>query len=228
MKPEDQIDPIEARVLGVLVEKQLTTPDSYPLSLNSTTVGCNQKSNRDPVTELLDGEVHQALSKLIIKGYAGLVTTAGSRVEKYRHNVRERLSSSDQEVAVLAELLLRGPQQPGEMRARASRMKEIATQEALMALLRGLESKGLAQRHDPPPGSRAEYWSQRLAPAAHPLPSREATLHASPTVVPVAAPAPSGGPVDPLARIGALETRVAKLESQLSALAAKLGEQLDA
>ncbi len=92
MKPEDQIDPIEARVLGVLVEKQLTTPDSYPLSLNSTTVGCNQKSNRDPVTELLDGEVHQALSKLIIKGYAGLVTTAGSRVEKYRHNVRERLS----------------------------------------------------------------------------------------------------------------------------------------
>ena len=67
-----------------------------------------------------------------------------------------------------------------------------------------------------------------VAPAAHPLPSREATLHASPTVVPVAAPAPSGGPVDPLARIGALETRVAKLESQLSALATKLGEQLDA
>ncbi|MEY2747169.1 MAG: hypothetical protein RL112_2211 [Planctomycetota bacterium] len=227
MKPEDQIDPIEARVLGVLVEKQLTTPDSYPLSLNSTTVGCNQKSNRDPVTELLDGEVHQALSKLIIKGYAGLVTTAGSRVEKYRHNVRERLALSDQEVAVLAELLLRGPQQPGEMRARASRMQEIATQEALMAVLRGLESKGLAQRHDPPPGSRAEFWSQRLAPTAHPLPSREATLHASPTVAPIAATAPSGGPVDPLARIGALEGRVAKLESQLAALAAKLGEGLE-
>jgi len=225
MKPEDQLDPIEARVLGVLAEKEMTTPDSYPLSLNSTTVGCNQKSNRDPVTELLDGEVNQALSKLIIKGYVGAVTTAGSRVEKFRHNMRERLSLNAQEAAVLTELLLRGPQQPGEMRARASRMTEVATMDNLMAVLRSLESKGLTQRHEPPLGSRAEYWSQRLAPSAHPVPTREATLHASPTVVPQATPA-AGAP-DPLTRITHLETRVQQLETQLRALATRLGESLE-
>lgn len=224
MKPEDQLDPIEARVLGVLVEKEMTTPDSYPLSLNSTTVGCNQKSNRDPVTELLDGEVNQALSKLIIKGYAGAVTAAGSRVEKFRHNIRQRLELSAQEAAVMAELLLRGPQQPGEMRARASRMSDIPTLDALMAVLRAMEGRGLVQRHDPPLGSRAEFWSQRLAPAAHPLPSREATLHASPTVVPSPAAAPAAA--DPYLRIAQLEERVQKLEARLGSLAAKLGETL--
>ena len=218
MKPEDQLDPIEARVLGVLAEKEMTTPDSYPLSLNSTTVGCNQKSNRDPVTELLDGEVNQALSKLIIKGYVGAVTTAGSRVEKFRHNMRERLSLNAQEAAVLTELLLRGPQQ-------ASRMTEVATMDNLMAVLRSLESKGLTQRHEPPLGSRAEYWSQRLAPGAHPVPTREATLHASPTVVPQATP--TAGAPDPLTRITQLETRVQQLETQLRALATRLGESLE-
>ena len=114
---------LERRVLGVLVEKAKTTPDIYPLSLNSLVTGCNQKSNRDPVMNLSDLEVEEALTRAQKKGLVVKIT--GGRVERWRHIVYEAWRVEKVELAVLAELLLRGPQSEGELRARASRMEPI-------------------------------------------------------------------------------------------------------
>ena len=158
----------EARVLGVLIEKELTTPDQYPLSLNALGNGCNQKSNRDPVVDFLEAELVVALQGLTMKGLAGRVSGAGSRVEKYRHNARERLKLSALETAVLAELLMRGPQAPGELRSRVNRMSKVSGLEELRAPLAALQEKGLVARLAPGHGSRAERFVQRLAPGLHP------------------------------------------------------------
>src|SRR5829696_5903471 len=98
---ELHIDPHEARVLGVLVEKELTTPEQYPLTLNSATLGSNQKSNRDPVLDLSEGDVYAALQKLLRKGLVGSVHPVGARVEKFRHNAEAILKVSRPELAVL-------------------------------------------------------------------------------------------------------------------------------
>src|SRR6185436_4047287 len=172
MTDELKLDAIEARVLGVLIEKNLTTPEQYPLSLNGATLGCNQKSNRDPVLELLESEVNAALGKLIVKGLAGSVHPMGGRVEKFRHNAEAVLKVTTPELAILAELLMRGPQQPGELRQRAGRMSPIETLPALMELLKPLIERGLVIRLDPSPGSRAERYAQRLSPTAHPVDAR--------------------------------------------------------
>ena len=113
----------EARVLGVLIEKCLTTPDQYPLSLNAATNGCNQKSNRNPMVDFSEAEVTVAITGLQYKHLAGASTPAGSRVEKYRHNAGAHFKIDDRDMAVLAELLIRGPQSPGELRTRANRMR---------------------------------------------------------------------------------------------------------
>ncbi len=131
----------ERRVLGVLVEKAKTTPDVYPLSLNSLVTGCNQKSNRDPVMNLSDDQVEEALTHAQQKGLAVKVT--GGRVERWRHTLYESWQADKVELAILAELLLRGPQTEGEMRGRASRMEPIADLDALRAVLRQLAQRGL-------------------------------------------------------------------------------------
>lgn len=117
--------PVEIRILGVLIEKQMTTPDYYPLSLNALILGCNQKSNRDPVSELSESEVLEALQRLRNDHLVWQVRTAGSRVSKYEHNLKEVAEFSIQETAVLCELMLRGPQTLGELRARCARMFEF-------------------------------------------------------------------------------------------------------
>jgi uncharacterized protein YceH (UPF0502 family) len=232
MALELELDPIEARVLGVLVEKDLTTPDQYPLTLNSVTLGANQKSNRDPVLDLMEGDVYAALQKLIRKGLAGSVHPVGSRVEKFRHNGAEALKIETPQLAILAELLMRGPQQPGELRARAARMTSIESLPALMEMLKPLLEMGLAVRIDPSPGSRAERYAQRLAPNAHPI-EPAATTRASAEVKALVAEATA--PPSPASvrgqefekRIADLEANVARLRRQLDRLAWRLGEKLE-
>ncbi|OEU75044.1 MAG: hypothetical protein BA864_12575 [Desulfuromonadales bacterium C00003093] len=119
---EIEITPVEARIIGAFIEKELTTPDYYPLSSNALTNACNQKSNRNPVMQLAEVEVNETVEQLRRKGLAMQSQDAGSRVKKYRHTLRERLYLEDHELAILAELLLRGAQTPGELRSRADRM----------------------------------------------------------------------------------------------------------
>jgi uncharacterized protein YceH (UPF0502 family) len=132
---------MERRILGVLVEKAKTTPDVYPLSVNSIVTGGNQKSNRDPLLNLTDLEVEDALTPLQQKGLVTRIT--GGRVERWRHNLYEVWKVNKVELAILAELLLRGAQTEGELRGRASRMEPIDDLDALRAVLAPLAERGL-------------------------------------------------------------------------------------
>jgi uncharacterized protein len=131
----------ERRVLGVLVEKAKTTPDSYPLSLNALTTGANQKSNRDPLLDLNDLDVEEALTSCQKRLLVFKIT--GGRVERWKHNLYEAWNLTKIEIAAIGELLLRGPQTEGELRSRASRMEPIDDLETMRATLKGLAARGL-------------------------------------------------------------------------------------
>ncbi len=140
----DMISPlslIDRRILGVLVEKAKTTPDAYPLSLNAIVTGANQKSNRDPLLNLGEVEVDEALPALQKQGFVTRIT--GSRVDRWRHNLYDVWKVSKVELAILAELLLRGAQTEGELRGRASRMEPIDDLDTLRAQLKPLAERGL-------------------------------------------------------------------------------------
>ncbi len=139
--PWPVLDMQERRVLGVLVEKAKTTPDAYPLSLNALTTGCNQKSNRDPILNLSDLDVEEALTRCQQKGLAIKIT--GGRVVRWKHNLYDAWHVDKVELAVLGELLLRGPQTEGELRGRASRMEPIDDLDALRNVLRPLVERRL-------------------------------------------------------------------------------------
>lgn len=142
-KPRWQpLSSIERRVAGVLVEKAKTTPEQYPLSLNGLRTGCNQKNNRDPVMELELEAVEEAVDRIRELG-AAIVVQGGGRVSKYRHCLYEWLGVDKVELAVMAELLLRGPQTVGELRGRAARMEPIPDLAALQPVLAALKAKGL-------------------------------------------------------------------------------------
>jgi hypothetical protein len=138
----------QRRVLGTLMEKGFTTPDQYPMTLKGLTTGCNQKSNRDPITEYSEGEVADALEELRELGLVAEVFTDGGRTTRYRHYMRLRFDFSEQQNAIICELLLRGRQQPGELRTRASRMIRLDSQEQLKTELQGLADKGYLQASD--------------------------------------------------------------------------------
>jgi uncharacterized protein len=129
---------IEARVLGALVEKDITTPDYYPLSLNALANACNQKNNRDPIMNLEEGAVRDALNGLQDHGLAGPASGADSRVTKYEHRLQETFNFSRGETAVLCVLLLRGPQTPGELRGRTERMHHFEDLDAVQSSLQKL------------------------------------------------------------------------------------------
>lgn len=128
------LNPIECRVLGSLVEKDMTTPDYYPLSLNALQNACNQKSNRQPVLSLQEEEIIGALDRLRHLGVA-MQSRDGGRVAKFSHTLREKLHLDETELAILTELLLRGPQTPGELRARADRMAKLESLETTEGVL---------------------------------------------------------------------------------------------
>lgn len=144
-----QMTRLQRRVLGVLMEKGFTTPDQYPMTIKGATTGCNQKSNRDPVTEYSEAEVADALEQLRQLGLVAEVFTDGGRAARYRHYARHKYDFNEAQFAIICELLLRGRQQPGELRTRASRMVRIDSQEQLKADLQSLQDKGFVQSNGP-------------------------------------------------------------------------------
>ena len=212
-----ELTPDESRVLGVLIEKALTTPDQYPLTLNAVVNGSNQKNNRDPVLTIDDNRAFEALEGLRAKRLVVRADMAGSRVNKYKHLTVETLAARTAEVAVLAELLLRGPQTLGELRGRASRMHPFESLDTVKNMLTALMTREdpLVRELPPAPGSRAERYVQLLCPDLHPV-----------DVTPgegggAMIPAPSGGLS---ARVDALQAEVAVLKAALRKLAASIGE----
>ncbi len=168
---EFDLDAIEARVLGCLTEKDLATPEYYPLSLNALTNACNQKSNREPVVEWDDATVHEGLVGLRERHLAAFVSEAGSRVEKFRHRLNEEFNFSRGEMAVLTVLLLRGPQTPGELRQRTERMHSFSDIDALMHTLTKLatrEPAPLVKQLERVAGTKEPRWAHLLSgePAA--------------------------------------------------------------
>ena len=184
-------DPVELRVLGCLIEKQRTTPDQYPLTLNSLRLAANQSTSRDPVTDYDEGTIRGALDKLGNRGWTRLATGPGSRVAKFRHLLDEALGLTPSQLALLAVLMLRGPQTAAELRTRSERLYPFASQEDVEATLRGLAERELVAE-----GARHR-WTQLLGETT---PERIA---------------PSGGLE---ARVEHLEALVEQLERRLESL----------
>jgi hypothetical protein len=215
------LTPDEARVLGVLIEKAMTTPDQYPLTQNAVVNGANQKNNRDPIIAMDDARGFDALEGLRGKGMLVRVNQAGSRVDKFRHSASDVLHARPAELAILAELLLRGPQTLGELRTRASRMQAFESLEAVKNMLTALmeREEPLVKELPPSPGSRAERYVQLLAPDAHP-----ADAVASGAVI-SQAPASNSGPVLSLTdRVTQLESEVRTMREVIRQFAQTLGE----
>jgi len=171
-------DAVEIRVLGCLVEKQRTTPDAYPLSLNALRLACNQSTNRDPVVDYDEETVSAALRRTAQRGWTRLASGAGSRARKYRHLLPEALGLDDAEVSLLAVLMLRGAQTPGELKGRSERLHSFESLAAVQETLDGLIERGWVRREERRPGQKEERYSQLLggegeegaAPAAPPAP----------------------------------------------------------
>jgi uncharacterized protein len=219
-----QLTADEARVLGVLIEKAFTTPEQYPLTLNAVVNGANQKNNRDPVMSLDEGRAFDALEGLRGKGLVVRADMAGSRVNKFRHQAGEALHARPAELAILAELLLRGAQTLGELRGRASRMQAFESLEAVKGMLDALRTRDepLVRELPPSPGSRAERYVQLLSPES--VPTEDAAPTTAATPVATSASASATNTPDLTARIALLESEVETLRAALQRLALSLGE----
>jgi uncharacterized protein YceH (UPF0502 family) len=152
----------EIRVLGCLLEKQRTTPDHYPLSLNSLRLGCNQATNREPVVDYDDAVIRDALHRLERRGYARLASGRGSRAAKYRHLLSEALPMSSGEQALMCVLMLRGTQTPGELKQRGERIHAFDGLDEVHATLATLIDRGLVARLERRPGQKEERYAQLL------------------------------------------------------------------
>jgi hypothetical protein len=224
------LSPLEARVIGCLIEKQITTPDQYPLSINALTNACNQKSNRDPVLNLAEGEVQQLVDGLVRKHVMIERSGFGSRVAKYQHcfcNTEfSGLKFTLQELAIVCELLVRGPQTPGELRARAARMTPFADADEVASALDALASRAegaLVLQLPREPGRRDARYAQLFTgpPAEAVAAPVAAPQRASPAAD---APAPTladAGGIDS-ARLAQLELAVSELRAQLAAIQSEL------
>ncbi|MGO8788185.1 MAG: YceH family protein [Terriglobia bacterium] len=204
---------VEVRVLGALIEKEITTPDYYPLSLNALTNACNQKSNRHPVMALDEAAVREALDSLGRKWLAGPTSTAESRVTKFGHRAQEVFNFDRRQTAVLCELMLRGPQTLGELRAHAERMyrfEDIETLEATLVKLSEREPP-LVKRLPRLPGTKEPRYAQLLAGD-----NPEWTNVAEPAVATALTPSDD--------RIPHLEAEVAALRQQLNDLQQQFAE----
>jgi uncharacterized protein len=155
-------DPVEIRVLGCLVEKQRTTPDVYPLSLNALRLACNQSTNRDPVVEYDEPTIRVALERLSRRGWVRLASGPGSRAAKYRHLADEALGVSGGQLSLLAVLMLRGPQTLGELKSRSERLHGFESVGDVAEALGVLVERGLVERMERRPGQKEERWSQLL------------------------------------------------------------------
>jgi uncharacterized protein len=191
------LSPVELRVLGCLVEKQRTTPDVYPLSLNALRLACNQSTNRDPVVDYDEATIRSALDELTRRGWARLASGPGSRAVKFRHLLPEALGLSDAEVSLLAVLMLRGAQTPGELKQRTDRMHHFDSLVDVETVLQELIGRELVVRLPRRPGQKEERYAHTLGEAA-PEPESPAPAQSS------------------------LEERVARLEDAVRALEERL------
>jgi hypothetical protein len=155
----------EVRILGCLIEKEMTTPDHYPLSLNALINACNQKSNRNPVTVFDEAMVEKGLDSLQVKGFTQVTHAAGSRVPKYLHTFLDKFDLSGQELAVLCELMLRGPQTMGELRAHVERISAIENLETVDRILQTLtdQAPSLVVRLEREPGRKERRYMHLLS-----------------------------------------------------------------
>jgi uncharacterized protein YceH (UPF0502 family) len=214
------LDPVEVRILGCLVEKQRTTPDVYPLSLNSLRLACNQTTNRDPVVQYDETTIREALHKLSQRRYTRLASGHTSRAYKFRHLLDEALGLDEEELAVLAVLLLRGAQTPGELKQRTERMQGFASLEALHDVLDGLIERELVLRLARRPGQKEERYVHRLSDEAEGAPQPAEPEQPEPRV----AAEPRSGRLERLeAELGALRGEVEQLRAQLAGLREELG-----
>jgi uncharacterized protein YceH (UPF0502 family) len=210
-------NPVEARVIASLVEKQITTPNNYPLTLTSLTTACNQKSNRYPVTDLTEEEVVRALFNLRTLNIAWEKAPAGSRVMKYSHDISQRFDFTDQQLAVMTELMLRGPQTPGELRTRCERMHPLGdinqATEVVQSLVDYPESP-LAMKLPREPGRRDSRYAHLLC--GEPEISDE-PVDIAPNAAVVAVRAENE-------RIAELEAEVRQLREEIDALTQQFAE----
>jgi uncharacterized protein YceH (UPF0502 family) len=208
------LDSAEIRVLGCLIEKQRTTPDVYPLTLNALRAACNQSTNRDPVVSYDEETIREALRRLSRRGWARLAS--GARTAKYRHLLDEKPGLARDEQALLAVLMLRGPQTPGELRTRVERMQRFDGFEAMQAVLDRLGERGFVVRQPRRPGQKEERYAHLLAADLEDEPAESR---------PAAAPAQArpAAPHD-AATDGARDDRLDRLEQRLEALAAEVAD----
>ena len=212
-------------MLGCLVEKQRTTPDAYPLSLNALRLACNQSTNRDPVFDYDEQAVVEAPRRLALRGWTRLASGAGSRARKYRHLLDQAFGLDDAEVALLAVLMLRGPQTPGELKQRGQRLHDFADLATVQETLERLVEQGRVARHERQPGQKEDRYEQLLGggaqPAVAPAASVESPAGAGPGEPP-AVPAEEPRPAED--RLTRLERELAELRAELAALRAELGD----
>jgi uncharacterized protein YceH (UPF0502 family) len=161
-----EVDAVEIRVLGCLIEKQRTTPDQYPLSLNALRLACNQSTNRDPVVEYDERTIKAALDRMSHREWTRFASGASSRALKYRHLLDEALGLSDPELVVLAVLMLRGAQTPGELKQRTERMHRFGSPAEVVETLEGLAQRELVRRLERRPGQKEERYEQLLGGGA--------------------------------------------------------------
>jgi uncharacterized protein len=197
------LDPVEIRVLGCLVEKQRTTPDVYPLSLKSLRAACNQSTNRDPVVDYDEPTIRSALDRLSRRGWVRLASGPGSRAVKYRHLLDDALELPEPEMGLLTVLMLRGPQTPGELKLRAERLHPFDSLAGVEGTLVELVGRELVARLPRRPGQKEERYT-------HLLGEDESQGDAD------------RSPETEDRRIDALEERIARVEEELAALRARL------
>lgn len=200
-------------MLGCLIEKQRTTPDAYPLSLNALRLACNQSTNREPVVDYDEQEVVEALRRLALRGWTRLASGAGSRARKYRHLLDQAFGLDDAGVALLAVLMLRGPQTPGELKQRTERMHHFDGLAAVQEVLERLVERGQVARHERRPGQKEDRYEQLLGGGG--LAAGDAEAESEPA---------AGGEAAPAAPIEPAEDRLTRLERELSELRAELAE----
>ena len=208
-------DAIELRVLGCLLEKQRTTPDQYPLTLNALRLACNQTTNREPIVGYDEREIHEALQRLARRGWTRVASGPGSRAAKYRQLFDQELGLGPDATAVLCVLMLRGAQTPGELKQRTERLHRFDGLRAVMYTLDALIGREFVQRLDRRPGQKEERYR-------HLLGGDEPALNAQEPRAADATPQPAAPDLEQ--RVAALESEVADLRAGLRSLQGERGD----